>query len=42
MRYLFVFFGLLLGYTIWYAGVSQFWHGVTAFYDPNPDTVPNA
>lgn len=34
MRYLLIFFGLLLGYTFIYAGVSKFWHGVTAFYDP--------
>jgi uncharacterized membrane protein YphA (DoxX/SURF4 family) len=41
MRYLLVFFGLLLGYTFIYAGVSKFWHGVTAYYNPNPDTVPS-
>jgi uncharacterized membrane protein YphA (DoxX/SURF4 family) len=34
MRYLIVFFGLLLGYTFLYAGISKFWDGVTAFYNP--------
>lgn len=28
MRNLFLFFGLLLGYTLIYAGASHFWHGV--------------
>jgi hypothetical protein len=32
MRNLVLFFGLLLAYTFIYSGVSQFWHGVTAFY----------
>jgi hypothetical protein len=29
MRYLVVFFLLLLGYSIIYAGVSKFWKGIT-------------
>ena len=29
MKYLFVFFLLLLGYTFVYAGLSKFWKGVT-------------
>jgi hypothetical protein len=29
MRSLFLFFGLLLAYTLIYAGVSKFWEGVT-------------
>jgi hypothetical protein len=41
MRYIILFFGLLVSYTFIYAGVSNFWHGVTAFYDPNPDKTPN-
>jgi hypothetical protein len=32
MRFLVLFFGLLIGYTFLYAGVSQYWHGVTAYY----------
>ncbi len=31
MRSLFLFFGLLLAYTLIYTGVSKFWHGVTAY-----------
>lgn len=33
MRYLIVFFLLLLGYTFIYAGVSKFWTGVTMVYN---------
>jgi hypothetical protein len=32
MRNLFLLFGLLFAYTLIYAGVSHFWHGVTAYY----------
>jgi hypothetical protein len=34
MHIVLIFFGLLLGYTVFYAGVSKFWAGVTALYDP--------
>lgn len=34
MRYLVVFFILLLGYTFIYTGLSKFWHGVTYFESP--------
>jgi hypothetical protein len=31
MRNVFLFFGLLLGYTLIYAGLSKFWTGVFVF-----------
>lgn len=31
MRNLLLFFGVLLGYTFIYTGLSKFWHGVTVF-----------
>jgi len=31
MRNLLLFFGLLVSYTLIYAGLSKFWHGVTVF-----------
>lgn len=34
MKYLFVFFLLLTGYTIVYAGLSKFWQGVTYYKSP--------
>jgi hypothetical protein len=34
MRYLLIFFGLLIAYTFIYTGLSKFWDGVTVVYDP--------
>lgn len=39
MRNLLFFFFILVSYTVIYAGVSRFWHGVTFTKDNTPSTA---